>query len=429
MNRVNRVKIDDNYDTSDWYSASRDSTAVSIIPENAHMVMHQSTYGEGHSQRQKTQMNAFNSQREPTWRYDTYQGQHETVAPLDYYMDSARSMHSFSSTQNNSASGSRREHREQGPRYEEPIRSNHYPENDAYNQHYQPQQYHNYNNRHRHSPPSSHQYPQGIYGDGQLNDRAFNRQVPVPARVHNLDIPTADTRNNVGDPSQVILENLPKGVTSATLENPSHQRPTTANTVDSALAMGVSFPNELRPKPSRQQLLPNKELAYSNDDLAAIELNSQSTAYSPPAQPSASTTQYSTSSQLSRNKTIKDRYGGRNAGGESGMGECCETCCGGCMRCSCCACCSMCCCLGPIISWILVLLVLVGIALALYFNWGKITNAIKHDQNKTDTTQPAATPAPTIISSTVPAAARDLLQIATAIASSVISATSPTSPF
>ncbi|KAJ1646313.1 hypothetical protein J3B02_006206 [Coemansia erecta] len=173
------------------------------------------------------------------------------------------------------------------------------------------------------------------------------------------------------------------------------QRPTTASTVGSAYAMGVSHPAESHSKHGHQQLLPKLSIPSDNEKMSYSESSTASAGYSPPSQPFPASTQYSATSQLSRNKTVKDRYTSRKAGGDSCMGECCESCCGRFMRCTCC-------CIGPIISWALVLLVLVGIALALYFNWDKITNKIHSLDNTPATPSRSTTPASSILSSVLP---------------------------
>ncbi|KAJ2710797.1 hypothetical protein H4R19_003571 [Coemansia spiralis] len=130
------------------------------------------------------------------------------------------------------------------------------------------------------------------------------------------------------------------------------------------------FTGELCSKPSRQHLLVDQRRPPADFSTHHDTLRSPPSAYSPPAQPAV---QHSAAAgRMLRDKSIRDRYNKRGAGGDSGMGECCECCCGGCMRC---ACCSVCCCMGPILTTALVILVLVGAALALYFNWSRITGS------------------------------------------------------
>ncbi|KAJ2778877.1 hypothetical protein H4R18_004337 [Coemansia javaensis] len=145
----------------------------------------------------------------------------------------------------------------------------------------------------------------------------------------------------------VVLTDLPRGAGG---EDPSDY--------------SSPYSSGLRSVPSHQHLL-EKQGA----------VRSPPSAYAPPAAPAA---QHSARAPVMRDKSIRDRYTRRNAGGDSGMGECCGGCCGGCLHCACCSACSAaCCCLGPIFTTILVILALVGIALALYFNWDKITKSGK----------------------------------------------------
>ncbi|KAJ1920473.1 hypothetical protein H4219_001310 [Mycoemilia scoparia] len=90
--------------------------------------------------------------------------------------------------------------------------------------------------------------------------------------------------------------------------------------------------------------------------------------YAPPPQ-----IMISPSGNVKRHKSISDRYAGGNSGGECGCGECCSSFCGGCCTCCgkcACSCCGCLCC--PIIMVLVVILICVGIALALYFNRDKI---------------------------------------------------------
>lgn len=135
--------------------------------------------------------------------------------------------------------------------------------------------------------------------------------------------------------------------------------------------VGVPCPADLHTKQSHQGLL-SSSTEKSNATTVIDNYN-----YQPPK-----TTQH-TSTNLSRDKSYKDRYRESRAGGDSGMSECCGCCCGGCIRC---ACLPACCCLSPIIIWLLTIIVLAGIAVALYFNWDKITHAINHDQGTLSST-------------------------------------------
>ncbi|KAJ2587847.1 hypothetical protein H4R99_008009 [Coemansia sp. RSA 1722] len=194
------------------------------------------------------------------------------------------------------------------------------------------------------------------------------------------------------------------------------QRPTTASTVGSSYAMGISHPAESHSKQGHKQLLPKLSIPSDNEKMSYSESSTASAGYSPPSQPLAVSAQYSATSQLSRNKTVKDRYASRKAGGDSCMGECCESCCGRLMRCACC-------CISPIITWALILLVLVGIALALYFNWDKITNKINNLDNTAAAT-PAAAAAGDVTNpaTAVSPAATDLLNTVSAILTSALPA-------
>ncbi|KAJ1668429.1 hypothetical protein EV178_000460 [Coemansia sp. RSA 1646] len=156
---------------------------------------------------------------------------------------------------------------------------------------------------------------------------------------------------------------------------------------DPVYPMGVGYGGGMYSKPSQQDLLSDHRKYDTKNEMAAIELSKGSAVYNPPEPPSASTTQYSANSQLSRDKSVKDRYKQRKAGGDSGMGEC---------------------------------SVLVGTALGIYFNWDKIRDAISHTGNSTapSDTQSAAIAAPT--ATAAPPAARDLLHLAGSLVSPLV---------
>ncbi|KAJ1789950.1 hypothetical protein LPJ59_005252, partial [Coemansia sp. RSA 2399] len=209
------------------------------------------------------------------------------------------------------------------------------------------------------------------------------------------------------DSNVLAIEDLPRGVTSASRDEPPFYRPTTATTSHSAYTMG-SYYRGMYSKQSQNDMLGFHGKYTTRDEMSAIELNNASTVYSPPLPPpTASTTQYSAPS-LSRDKSFKDRYKPRKAGGDSGTGECCGPCCDGCMGflcCSCCSCCTVCGCIGPFLAWALLILVLAGAALALYFNWSKITDAIDH------TSESSASSAASQTQTTAAHAARDLFHL------------------
>ncbi|KAJ2163204.1 hypothetical protein GGF46_000134 [Coemansia sp. RSA 552] len=208
-------------------------------------------------------------------------------------------------------------------------------------------------------------------------------------------------RDRKTDSRLVVLTNLPPG---AGVEDPrDYAKPMTASSIGSSQAMGSPYSGDTL-KQSRQHLL-NK-----NNGGHSAGLSSPASAYSPPGPPLPSSTQYSTGTQLSRDKSIRDTKD-RRAGGDSCMGECCSCCCGGCLRCACCP--AWCCCMGPIITTILVILILVGAALAIYFNWDKITNAVQGDNNDPP---PAAAPAPAPPPDAGAAAARALVYRAAVLA-------------
>ncbi|KAJ1788098.1 hypothetical protein LPJ67_002992 [Coemansia sp. RSA 1938] len=227
----------------------------------------------------------------------------------------------------------------------------------------------------------------GTFGGGNLN-RVDQHSVassnlyvhdPVPMHQYSSYTDYAEPQYQHPNSNIVVTNNLPKGIN---MEDPRiyESRPVTASTVGSARALTTPYSGDIHSKQSRQHLLPSHGGMSARDERRSPELARPPSAYSPPSQPTASPTQYSNATQLSRDKTIKDRYKSRNAGGDS-----------------------LCCCMGPIITSIIIVLVLVGIALALYFNWNKITNAI--NGNKADPAPAAADPAPTAADTAAAAAA------------------------
>ncbi|KAJ1846891.1 hypothetical protein LPJ73_004401 [Coemansia sp. RSA 2703] len=338
---MSRVKVEDEYNISDWYSASRESRAISMAVDN--------------QQRMGNFQNAHNVNPMPPRRLVNNQ----VIIPT-------QETHQI-----------RQQQRLQ------PVHD-HYQQQHRQNQHQQqlsagdiPSYFSNGNTLSQF--PSSQQQQRS----GNNNSESTNYYGNVDEYG---DRPTSSRKNGPN----------PYGAYNSSYEY--SQRPVTASTVGSAHAMGVSYPEELHSKQSHQQLLPKLSIPSAKEKGAYSEPTTASAGYSPPSQPDSLPMQYSATSQLSRNKTVNDRYSRRNAGGDSCMGECCETCCGRFMRCTCC-------CLGPIISWILVLLVLVGIALALYFNWDRIRNSINKLENssKTPTASTAtdATPTPTDVLNTI----------------------------
>ncbi|KAJ2515180.1 hypothetical protein H4217_005334 [Coemansia sp. RSA 1939] len=376
MNQGNRVRQNDEYSISEWYSATRDSTGTSVMTENPNIVPYQSP-NNSHPQRQRVEMRVLNPQISPVQQYgnqrqrlppqsNTQWQQRDTIDPVAFYANGTESV-----------LYSAQPHGRNHPGFAQ-------------------EQYDNY-------PPHQNSY-QNSYQNTQHN----GYQTSNGMRPRN-------------DSSVVVLDNLPEGVTSAARDESSIYQTQTSHTSNSTQPMGVTF-GGIHSKPSRQELLADYGTHNSKDEASVFDPHRPSSAYNPPMQPQASAAQYSTASQLSRDKSVKDRYKQRKVGGDSGMGECCEPCCGGCMRCfccSCCTCCSACGCIGPLLAWGLLIGVIVGIGLGLYFNWDKITNAVK---NIGDNANPTETAAAAAAAAATPAAAapaaRDLFNLANTSAGS-----------
>ncbi|KAI7835041.1 hypothetical protein BX661DRAFT_175990 [Kickxella alabastrina] len=304
---MNRVKVEDDYNISDWYSASRESRVVSMAIDNQRVVNFQ---------------NAHNINPMPQNFYNGPPHQQYTTKPTVVIQPQPSPQHHHQ------------------PRLQ-PVHDHH--------QQRQLQQQQAYN-------------PNG--GTVRYNEVGSNAAYYGEFNDYN-EKPTSSRSMGRSDESGYEYGH----------------RPTTTSTVGSTRALVAPYPARAQPMQSRQQLLPSITIPSKKEGIAYSEPSSASSGYSPPSQPAAITGQYSATSQLSRNNSFNDRYTGRKAGGDSCCGECCESCCGKFMRCTCCR-------LHPAVSWLLVILVLIGIALGLYFNWSKIVNAV----DKLDNT-PSVTPA------------------------------------
>ncbi|KAJ1829207.1 hypothetical protein LPJ56_000552 [Coemansia sp. RSA 2599] len=365
---MSRVRVEDDYNINDWYAASRESKAVSMVAVNQNPINFQNA----HHANPMPQRNYINK---------SYVNEPVVIQPHG------------------------------GPQYRQQPRLQ--PVHDHYQQQQHQQQQEQHRSRHQQQPfvasesfaPYANDTVRSSLSQNQLKGRNASGGDIVNyygGFDEYNEKPMTSRSMGRGNHAQ-----SPYGAYDTGYEH--NHRPTTASTVASSYAMGVSHPAESHSKQGHQQLLPKLSIPNDREKMSYSESSTASAGYSPPSQPLAASTQYSATSQLSRNKTVKDRYNSRSAGGDSCMGECCESCCGRLMRCACC-------CISPIISWALVLLVLVGIALALYFNWDKITNKISSTLD-----DPAAGVSATPASAAIPTPA-DLLNTASAIVSSVLPA-------
>ncbi|KAJ2607183.1 hypothetical protein H4S08_004913 [Coemansia sp. RSA 1365] len=391
-----RAKDDGAYNVDDWYNASRESQAPSGMSGSLHMVAYtderetHANSGIAAQSRQKQQHHQLASGGGNQWPVPRHEPRYQqTQQPrllVQALTPNAAMQHQGQPTHHGQFQQQQRQHVSRG------LVGGNPPYND--------------NNAPGIHPPATHDFSpySSTFGGRHNGDSLYssdnhhsigssNIYVPESGNAYDSEHynhnPTIAQQRGHQNPNLIVLTDLPKGVE---VENPRdyESRPITANTTASSHMSTTPFSSELGSKQSRQYLLEKQSRHLTRDDARSAGLRSPPSAYTPPAQPTASSTQYSTGTQLSRDKTVKDRYKGRSAGGDSGMGECCESCCGGCMRC---ACCSICCCMGPIITSIIVVLVLVGVALALYFNWDKITNK---DGDKAPAPDPAPAAAPAV---------------------------------
>ncbi|KAJ2084381.1 hypothetical protein H4R24_000011 [Coemansia sp. RSA 988] len=373
-----RAKDDGAYNVDDWYNASRESRAPSAMSGNLHMVAY-TDEGEGHTgsklaapyqqqqNRQQHQPGNSGGNQWPAPRHEPRYQQAQQPRLLVQALTPNAGMQNHGQPIYSQQQQRQQLHMGQGP----VGGSLQYGNNNPPGMH---------PSATRDFSPYNSTFGSGHYGgshygsDNHQSIASSNIYVPESGNPYgaehynqNSEIAQQHRQQN---PNLIVLTDLPKGVE---VEDPREyeSRPVTANTTASSHMTATPSFGELGSKQSRQHLLEKQGKYLTRDDARNAGLRSPPSAYTPPAQPTPSSTQYSTGAQLSRDKTVKDRYKGRSAGGDSGMGECCESCCGGCMRC---ACCSSCCCMGPIITTIIIILVLVGAALALYFNWDKITN-------------------------------------------------------
>ncbi|KAJ2724705.1 hypothetical protein GGI07_001758 [Coemansia sp. Benny D115] len=348
---MSRVKTEDDYSINDWYSASRESRAISMAVDNQRAADFQQAHNVNPMPVQNF-INAPPQQRyvnEPTGPHLQNGGpmhrQQPRLQPVhDHYQQQRTQINNggnvyFSDTGSYSNTGLPQPHYASNPSAAGGVSGgDHY---DIYND----------------------------YSDKPVSSHSMMTRTNVTTAPRDRYDPGLDYRN----------------------------RPTTASTIGSAYAMGGMNPAEMNSNMGQQQLLPQLAIPSNKENYISSEPSTATAGYSPPEHPSVLANQYSATSQLSRNKTINDRYTRRNAGGDSCFGECCESCCGRFMRCTCC-------CLHPIISWLLVIAVLVGIALALYFNWDKIAKTIDKLDSVPSATASSASgevPTPTDIISTV----------------------------
>ncbi|KAJ2547208.1 hypothetical protein GGH95_006676, partial [Coemansia sp. RSA 1836] len=248
MSRPNRVQAHDDYNIGDWYSASRKSRAMSVMPG------HQQQQGPDH----------YPSHPEPL------PVQPPAIQPLQQQAWQPRQMQPPNYSQHPVPAG--------GGNYDSPADK-------------QGQAYHTQNR-----PPTQQQRlfvptSNNAYASAGHNASEAQFSSRAPAPIGFSQRPTTANTTGFG------------------------QRPVTANTVGSGHAMGLSFPASLRQSKSRQELLQ----CYGVSPVAekTLYLDAPSAAaggYVPPARPATA------AAQLSRNKTLKDGYSSRRAGGDSGMG-------------------------------------------------------------------------------------------------------------
>ncbi|KAJ2850456.1 hypothetical protein IWW36_001894 [Coemansia brasiliensis] len=379
MNRVNRVREEHGYNVNDWYTASRESKTLSEMSEDIHMYAYtddqQSNYAhatESSSQSQGSGRNWPSPRHEPSYQ----KMQPQRLQPMysnSPQQNTANSNGLKPANGNYPAAPYAREISQYSSTFGTSRRNIGDDQSIASS------------NLYAHQPSSG------------LNSAIYT-QDPIPMQQHTPYSKHSENPNSSQHSKLVVLTDLPKGVE---LEDPRtyESRPVTASTIGSAQPLNASYSGDLYSKHSRQHLVTSHGNLSARDEKRYPDLVSPPSAYTPPDPPTASSTQYSNMTQVSRNKSVKDRYKARSAGGDSCMGECCEGCCGACMRG---ACCSVCCCMGPIITTIIVVLVMVGIALALYFNWDRIIDAVQGTSNGDSSADSTAAAAAT------PAAAREL---------------------
>ncbi|KAJ2448405.1 hypothetical protein EV183_005454 [Coemansia sp. RSA 2336] len=392
MNRVNRVREEHGHNINDWYTATRDSQTLSELSEDIHMYAY--TDDQPKSNTHVTDSSSQSHGNGQSWPSPRHEPSYQQMQPRQ-----------FQPTHNNP------------------------PQNTASSNGFGP------NHRNHQAAPYAREVSQYTntfgaahhqMGDGQsiassnlygrqpssgLNSAIYTQDPILTQKQHTPYSNRPEHPNYNPHSKLVVMTDLPKSVE---LEDPRayESRPVTASTIGSAQPLNSSYSGDLYSKHSRQHLVTSHGNMSARDEKRYPDLVSPPSAYTPPEPPTASSTQYSNMTQVSRNKSVNDRYKARKAGGDSCMGECCEGCCGACMRC---ACCSACCCMGPIITTTIVILVMVGIALALYFNWDRIIDAVKGSSNGdpgTDTPTAAAAAA----AAATPAAARDLVMHIAALA-------------
>ncbi|KAJ2863467.1 hypothetical protein GGH94_003592 [Coemansia aciculifera] len=242
MSRPNRAQANDDYDIGDWYSASRKSRAMSVMP--------------GYQQQQ----------------HPSHYPQNIGSEPLPQYQQPPR----------------------QQPTYTQPSAhangGNYDGSADKQGQVYHPQGRPRTQQQQRHLAPM----PSNAYASAGPYTPASN----LNSQHYDPALPHA--------PETQFGSRVPTGYS---------QRPVTASTVGSGHAMGMSFPASLRQSKSRQELLQCYGVSPVAEKALYLDVPSASAGYVPPARPTTAAV------QLSRNKTLKDGYSRRRAGGDSGMGE------------------------------------------------------------------------------------------------------------
>ncbi|ORX70445.1 hypothetical protein DL89DRAFT_134344 [Linderina pennispora] len=429
-----RVQADDNFDIDDWYDASRRSRGVSMMPASNPQLVNYQNMHVANPMPPQSRSNQQQQQRHPPqsngYNVDSYyHGSHN--GPPASAQQSAGYYGGYGDNDNNDISYSSGHY--------EPV---HYPGDRGPPRMQQQQQQQQYGRGPAPQAPTYQQiasthgnYQNGVYPLGVAppmnngsrpstgrSNMSMGHTAPDPGMESRPQTARSDKSTTPLNPNAVVLSNLPKGVKASSETRYSPPPPiSTANTSSTlhsrhgnvsspyspvAPKYGASPSTEYLSTVKSQQPLLNSSHSHGHSDMTTVDLSNVRSGggYQPPERPITSSTTRYNASQLARGKSVNDRYEQRKAGGDSGVGECCECCCGGCMRC---ACCSVCCCLGPIITWILVILVLVGIALALYFNWDKIIGAVKNKgaAAAASVASTAATPSAVPVSTAAPPAA------------------------
>ncbi|KAJ2672249.1 hypothetical protein IWW42_002975 [Coemansia sp. RSA 1085] len=388
MNRVNRVREEHGYNVNDWYTATRESKTLSDMSEDIHMYAYTDDQNNSAHATESSSQSHGSSRNWPSPRHEPSYQQMQAQRLQPMYNNPPRNTAGSNGLKPNSGNYSAAPYTREISQYSSTFGTARHNMGDD------------------RSIASSNLY--GHQPSSGLSSAIYT-QDPIPMQKHHAPYSSHPETSNSNQHSKlVVMTDLPRDVEP---DDPYtyESRPVTASTIGSAQPLSSSYSGDLYSKHSRQHLVASHGNMSARDEKRYPDLVSPPSAYAPPEPPTASSTQYSNMTQVSRNKSVNDRYKARKAGGDSCMGECCEGCCGACMRC---ACCSVCCCMGPIITTIIIVLVMVGIALALYFNWDRIIDAVKGTSNSDPAADTPAAAAPVA----TPAAARDLVMHIAALA-------------